>query len=92
MDERQALATTISVLVLSGLVGLVVVACVVAIRRSLPGHHDGGGPGARQPRPITVRPPADSDTELFRILDDARLRDLAVVRRARMQGGRPGAA
>jgi hypothetical protein len=88
----ELLATTSRVLVTTGLVGLLVMTCVVAVRWSRPGPDGGGGPGRGQLRPTPVRPAVDPDAELFRILDDARLGDLSARRWARGPERRPGAA
>ena len=82
--------TTASVLIVSGLAGLAAMASLVVVRRSLPGPEDGGGSGTPPPRPTTVRPAADPDAELLRLLDDPRLSDLAIAHRSPFQSRRAG--
>ena len=48
----EALATASRVLVTTGLAGLLVMTCIVAVRWSLPGGDDGSGPARGQPRRI----------------------------------------
>ena len=73
----EALAGTSRALITTGLVGLLLMAAVVAVRLSLtaPGHRgDRGRGGDQPPAPVPAGPMDDLDAELFRILDDARLR------------------
>jgi hypothetical protein len=73
----EALAGTSRALITIGLVGLLLMAAVVAVRLSLTarGHRGGHGGGDHQPpAPVPARPMDDLDAELFRIIDDARLR------------------
>ena len=70
----EALAITTSVALITGLACLVAITYLVA-GRPLPGDN-GGGPDSPPPRPATVRSAGDTDAELLRILDDARLGDL----------------
>jgi hypothetical protein len=79
LASADALATTASVLISVGLLGLLVMACVVAARLARPGGDGGGGPGGGRPDPI---PTGDPDAELLRILDDARLGESGLTRRA----------
>jgi hypothetical protein len=88
----EALATTYAVLVSTGLVGLVLMTLVVAVRCSLPGRDGGGGPGRGVPQPIPLRPTVDPDAELFRILSDDRFGDISTRCRAHLHERRPGAA
>jgi hypothetical protein len=91
----EALATTARLLVTTGLLGLVVMTFVAAVRpsrRSLPRRDGGGGPGRVVPQPIPIRPSVDPDAELFRILDDDRLGDISTRRRAHLHDRRHGAA
>src|SRR5687768_14938357 len=88
--SADALATTASVLISVGLVGLLVMACVAAARLARPGGDGGLGPGGGQPEPTPI-PTDDPDAELLRILDDARLSDYGLARRAPLHSRR-GAA
>lgn len=71
-----ALATIATVLVTVGLAGLLVVAGVVAARRTLPGRDGQGGSAGGRPALVPIRPMGEPDAELFRILDDLRFGDL----------------
>jgi hypothetical protein len=82
--------TTAGVLIVSGVAGLAAMASLVVVRRSLPGPGDGGGSGTPPPRPTTVRPAADPDAALLRLLDDPRLSDLAIAHRSPFHGRRAG--
>lgn len=87
------LATTSTVLVAIGLIGLLGMAGVFAAPWSRARRHGAGNPGGSRPQPIPVRirPTADPDAELFRILDDARLGDLGLRRRVGRPDRRGGA-
>lgn len=90
--DAEAIATTSAVLAIAGLVGMLVVTCVVALRSSRHGPAGGGGPRRGQGQPVLIRSTLDLDVELFRILDDERLGDPSTHRRARLQDRWPGAA
>jgi hypothetical protein len=77
-----AAATIATVLVTVGLAALLVVAGVFATRSSLPGRDGRGGPGRVRPALVPIRPVREPDAELLRILDDVRLGDLNLRRRA----------
>jgi hypothetical protein len=96
--STDALATASMVLMTIGLVGLAVMTCLLAAGWSIRGRHDGRGPGGGRPEPIPIPIPipicpiGDPDAELFRILDDTRLGDLSLSRRAHLHHRREGAA
>ena len=73
-------------------VGLLVMTCLAAGRWSRSGRDHGGGPHRGQPAPIPIRSIDGPDTELFRILDDARFGDLRPSRPAHLHDRRPGTA
>jgi hypothetical protein len=73
----EALAMTSTAMITTGLVGLLLMAAV-AIRLSETGHDDRGGHGRgpdRPPPPTPAPTTDDLDAELFRIIDEERLRD-----------------
>jgi hypothetical protein len=76
----DALATTATVLMAGGIVGLLIMACVVAARLAGLGRDGGGGPNGGAPQPLPT--PDDAGAELVRILDDPRLGDLRLTRDA----------
>lgn len=92
VTTSAAPATAAAVLMSAGLVGLLVVACVVAV--SLPRRDAGRGrDGARpEPAPIPIPSTDDVHAELFRILDDARLGGLRLSRQGHRHDRRPGTA
>jgi hypothetical protein len=86
LGSTEALATAASILISVGLIGLLVMACVLAARLARPGGDGGGGgPGGGRPGPVPI-PTGDPDAELLRLLDDARLRDDVLTRRAPLRG------
>ncbi|MGH9281820.1 MAG: hypothetical protein ACRD0S_02665 [Acidimicrobiales bacterium] len=92
----EALAATSWALITTGLVGLVVGTYVIAVRQSLTGDVHRRGHGRKdgpppEPGHPSGPPMADLDAELFRILDDARLGDISVTRRAHGRDRRAGA-
>ncbi|MGH7320178.1 MAG: hypothetical protein ACRELA_11215, partial [Candidatus Rokuibacteriota bacterium] len=93
----EALAAASWALITTGLVGLIVMIYVVAVRRSLTGddHRRGYGRGddpPPEPGPASGPLMDDLDAELFRILDDARLGDISISRRPPGRDRRAGAA
>lgn len=92
MTARSALALFTTVLITTGLVGLLAMISVVAVGRFLVGRHDDHGGGDHPPlQPVPVGSAAELDNELFRILDDPRLADLSAHRQGRTPRRRPGA-
>lgn len=74
----EALAATSSALITTGLVGLLLMA-VVIVRLSRSGRGSGGGHaggGDQPPEPVPAPPMDDIDAELFRIINDERLRNI----------------
>jgi hypothetical protein len=74
MTNSAALAATWWVGITTGLIGLIVMICVVATRPSLHGARDDRRPEAS---PGSAPPMDDIDAELFRILADGRLGDIS---------------
>jgi hypothetical protein len=73
----ETLAAASRVMTTTGLVGLLVMA-VVAVRLSRTGRDERGGPGRRpdrSPEPTPAPTTDDLDAELFRIINEERLRD-----------------
>ena len=85
-------ATTAAALMTAGLVGLLVVAGVVAATRPRRDAGRGRDPARPEPVPIPIRSTGEVDAELFRILDDARLGDLRLNRRGHRHDRRRGTA
>lgn len=85
LATAETLATTAGLLVTVGL--LLVMACVVAARLARTGRDGGGGPGDARTEPVPI-PTGNPDAELLRILDDARLGDLRLTRRAPLHNRR----
>lgn len=91
MTARSALALFTTVLITTGLVGLLAMISVV-LGRFLVRRHDDHGGGDHPPlQPVPVGSAAELDNELFRILDDPRLADLSAHRQGRTPRRRPGA-